>query len=54
VPTRLVHQPPERVEVELGQMLVLECVVEGSPVPVVTWYKHGGHLPEGRFEKNLG
>ena len=40
-------QPPElNVNIIAGETLTLECVVEGSPVPVVTWNKYGGILPD--------
>ena len=53
-PARIVHTPPENMEVLLGETLTLECVIEGSPVPWVGWDKYGGSLPEGRFTQELG
>ncbi len=51
---RIVRAPPENMEVVLGSVLTLECVIEGSPVPWVGWDKYGGSLPEGRFTQDLG
>ena len=54
-PPRIIQRPPNtKTTVMRGQNLTLECVVEGAPVPVVTWDKYGGHLPEGRYSQLLG
>jgi len=46
--------PPHEVKAVSGHDLTLECVVEGAPVPVVTWSKYGGKLPNGRYKQVLG
>ena len=53
-PSRIVKSPQTPVEVMSGGNLTLECVAEASPVPVVTWEKYGGQLPEGRYTQKLG
>ena len=53
-PPRFVQEPTKNVEVVRGRNLTLECVVEGAPVPVVTWTKYGGQLPEDRHQQVLG
>ncbi|CAH1796825.1 unnamed protein product [Owenia fusiformis] len=46
--------PPKDQVVKAGENVTLECVVSGSPVPVVTWGKYVGELPEGRYKQVLG
>ena len=46
--------PNTTITVTRGDNLTLECVYEGAPVPVVTWDKYGGQLPEGRYSQVLG
>ena len=46
--------PNTTITVTRGDNLTLECVYEGAPVPVVTWDKYGGQLPEGRYSQLLG
>ena len=54
-PPKIIQRPPDtKMTVTQGQNLTVECVVEGAPVPVVTWDKYGGHLPEGRYSQLLG
>ena len=53
-PPKIVQGPQRDMEVVAGHTLTLECVVEGSPVPHVTWDKYGGVLPNGRFVQELG
>ncbi len=53
-PARIIQGPRSKLEVLQGSNLTLECVVQGSPVPVVTWDKYGGQLPEGRYIQSLG
>uniref|UniRef100_A0A8C1GCV3 Hemicentin-1 n=1 Tax=Cyprinus carpio TaxID=7962 RepID=A0A8C1GCV3_CYPCA len=44
---------PQSVSVHINQPVVLECVVNGVPVPSITWRKHGsvlaGNNPRYRF-----
>ena len=51
---RFVQEPISSIKVVRGDNLTLECVVEGAPVPVVTWNKYGGQLPEARYKQVLG
>ncbi len=44
----------EKMTVLRGDTLVLECLSQGSPVPVVTWDKYDGYMPERRVEFRLG
>ncbi|ELT91389.1 hypothetical protein CAPTEDRAFT_220775 [Capitella teleta] len=53
-PPHFVLRPPKQIDVIKGDDLTLECVVEGAPVPTVTWTKYGGELPEARREQVLG
>ena len=53
-PPRMSYSPRQEVTVVAGETLTLECVVEGSPVPVVTWDKYGGRLPSQRIRTVLG
>ena len=46
--------PPLEVKVTEGNNVTLGCVVGGAPVPVVTWSKYGGQLPNGRYRQVLG
>ena len=46
--------PPLQLKAVRGDNLTLGCVVEGAPVPVVTWSKYGGKLPQGRYRQVLG
>ena len=32
-------EPPESVLAEQGQTLVVDCTADGSPKPVITWYR---------------
>ncbi|CAL4159892.1 unnamed protein product, partial [Meganyctiphanes norvegica] len=41
----------ETQHVEQGKSVTLECTAEGNPVPLITWSKHGGHMPSGRPEE---
>ncbi len=52
--SRMLAKSPEKMTVLRGDTLVLECLSQGSPVPVVTWYKYGSYLPEKRVEFRLG
>ena len=39
---------------QIGSNLTLECVANGAPVPVVTWEKYGGLLPDKRSTQLFG
>ena len=51
---RFVEKMERMQTVVQGEDLVLECVVQGSPVPVVMWDKHSGQMPQGRVSLLLG
>ena len=51
---RFVQKMKEEQSVVEGEDLVLECIVQGSPVPVVMWNKHDGDLPDSRASRVLG
>ncbi|XP_074652917.1 cell adhesion molecule-related/down-regulated by oncogenes-like [Tubulanus polymorphus] len=53
-PPKVVLAPQQHVSVIRGQDVTLECVVTGSPVPVVTWERVAAILPDGRFEQKYG
>lgn len=40
-PPRFSHKLPERVTVTPGEPIKMTCVVDGYPVPDVTWYNNG-------------
>jgi hypothetical protein len=44
----------DSIEVMKGHNLTLECVIQGSPIPHVTWTKYGGILPKDRSVQLLG
>lgn len=52
--SRMLAKSSEKVTVLRGEVLKLECLSQGSPVPVVTWDKYGSYLPEKRVEFKLG
>ena len=54
VPRIIQDKSTERLTVNEGGDLTLECAVEGSPVPQVNWEKYGGQLPVGRYSIVLG
>lgn len=38
------------VEVDQGEPLELKCIVEGSPLPIATWFKDGQEIePNDRY-----
>ncbi|KAF7650412.1 hypothetical protein LDENG_00126390 [Lucifuga dentata] len=58
-PVRIIHPSSSvTVSVQQSQPLTLECVVAGSPAPVVTWFKNGKEVTSGpshlRQHNNLG
>ena len=54
VSSRLLAKSPEKMTVLRGETLILECLSQGSPVPVITWDKHGSFIPDKRAEFRLG
>lgn len=54
VAVKVVSPPSTQTSVEKGQNFTLECVMEGWPVPTITWEKYGGRLPEEKYTQTLG
>ena len=54
VAARFSWTPLTTVEVARFETLTLECAADGWPVPTVTWERHGGQLPAGRYRQVLG
>lgn len=54
VASRMLARPAEKMTVLSGEKLTLECLSQGSPVPVIDWDKYDGYLPEKRVEFKLG
>ena len=50
----IVHTPADTNRVRVGANLTLECVANGAPVPLVSWEKFGGILPEKRATQVYG
>ena len=50
----IVHAPVDTNRVRVGANLTLECVANGAPVPLVSWEKFGGVLPERRATQVYG
>ncbi|CAL4147804.1 unnamed protein product, partial [Meganyctiphanes norvegica] len=48
-PNILFHSDDEYVS--QGEILTLECIVEGNPEPRITWYRSEGLLPSGKQEE---
>lgn len=44
LPPTFVKKLDKAVEVCQGEQLVLQCIVDGSPLPAVQWYKDGEEL----------
>ncbi|XP_023234579.1 cell adhesion molecule-related/down-regulated by oncogenes-like [Centruroides sculpturatus] len=40
--------PINQTNVIMGSNVTLECVVQGFPIPNITWEKQNGYLPRGR------
>ncbi len=50
----IVYVPVDTNRVHIGANLSLECVANGAPVPLVSWEKFGGILPEKRSQQIYG
>lgn len=50
----IVYAPIDTNRVQQGGNLTLECVANGAPVPLVSWEKFGGVLPEKRSTQIFG
>jgi hypothetical protein len=50
----IVYVPVDTNRVQMGSNLTLECVANGAPVPLVSWEKFGGILPEKRSFQIFG
>lgn len=50
----IVYVPSEANRVHAGFNITLECVANGAPVPLVSWEKFGGILPDGRSQQVFG
>lgn len=44
LPPSFVKKLEKAIEVSQGEPLVLQCIVDGSPLPTVQWYKDGEEL----------
>ena len=51
---RFTVKPPVSIFAVLGDTLTLNCSATGDPQPVISWRKHGGHLPAGRNQQING
>lgn len=38
---------PENLTTKSGSLVQLHCIAEGSPVPVITWFKDGNSVIVG-------
>jgi hypothetical protein len=50
----IVYVPVDTNRIQIGANLTLECVANGAPVPLVSWEKFGGILPEKRSQQIFG
>jgi hypothetical protein len=50
----IIYVPTDTNRVRVGANLTLECVANGAPVPLVSWEKFGGILPERRSQQVFG
>ena len=50
----IVYVPVDTNRIQIGANLSLECVANGAPVPLVSWEKFGGVLPEKRSQQIFG
>ena len=50
----IVYVPTETSRIKVGDNLTLECVANGAPVPLVSWEKFGGTLPDKRSVQIFG
>ena len=50
----IVYVPLDTNRVQIGANLSLECVANGAPVPLVSWEKFGGVLPDKRSQQVFG
>lgn len=49
-PPSFIKKLDRAVEVGQGEKLALKCVIEGSPLPKVTWFKDGQEIePSDRY-----
>ena len=51
---RFTVKPPVSILAGIGDTLTLNCSATGDPRPVISWRKHGGHLPFGRNQQING
>ncbi|XP_067133265.1 interference hedgehog-like isoform X2 [Centruroides vittatus] len=47
-PSSFLIYPINQTNVIMGSNVTLECVVQGFPIPNITWEKQNGYLPRGR------
>lgn len=51
-PPQFIRKLDRSAEVDQGEPLELKCIVEGSPLPVATWFKDGQEIePNDRYDK---
>ena len=47
-------KPPKRIERYHGQSVTLNCSADGTPVPIITWSRCKGKMPEERTQVEGG